>query len=142
MATRADLFSFEGNLDWTHPVSVRIKFSVGSGIRVRCASNGESVAVDDQLLDNPIDMAESGRIEVRDLSDRLNIPVLNPDIQAVEQIIDENDVTVGVALMSDGCPILCIWNYGDELRYGSFASMVEHDWSARPRISGIALSLR
>ncbi|WP_430242880.1 hypothetical protein [Neorhizobium sp. DAR64861/K0K2] len=142
-AISAELLGFEEDLDWTHPISVCIKFSDDTTIRFRCASDGQSIATDDQPLRDPVDMAECGRIEVHDLSDRPTIPFLTSDIQAVDQIIDENNVTVGVALMSDDGPILCFWNYGDELGYGSFASMAdEHDWGARPKISGMALSLR
>jgi len=142
-AISAELFGFEDDLDWTHPVSVCVKFSDDTAIRLRCASDGESIVMDDPPVSDPIDMAECGRIEVHDLSDRLDIPFLTSDIQAVDQILDENDVRVGVALMSDDGPILCFWNYGDELGYGSFASMAdEHDWGAEPKISGTALSLR
>jgi hypothetical protein len=138
----AALYGFDGELDWVSPISIRIEFSDNFGIRIRCAGDGESIAMDDQSLAGPVNMEEAGRIEVHPLNDRCNLPASADDIDTVKHILDDHDVIVGLALMSNDSPILCLWNYGDELRYGSFANMLEFDWRDKPRISGTALALK
>lgn len=138
----ADLFSFDEVLDWKHPMSVRIEFSDNVAIRIRGASDGASIVVDDHPLNDPVDMAEYGKTEIHDLTERLGICTSSPDIVAVNKIIDANNIVVGLALLSVDGPVLCVWNYGDELYYGSFAEMVEYDWGERPQITDAEVSLR
>jgi hypothetical protein len=129
-------------LDWAHPVSIRIEFSDNFAIRIRGASDGETVIVDDHALEGPVDMAESGKIGVHPLTSRLDNAVVSSKIAAANKIIDKNDLVVGLAFVSNDGPILCVWNYGDELHYGSFATMAEQDWGAEPRVSDTKFSLR
>lgn len=133
----ADLFSFEGRLDWEHPIALRIELFDGLAIRIRTGRDGESLIVDDRSLDGPVNMAEFGSIEVRDLADRLENAVFSSEITAMNKVVHGDDIVVGLAFADKNGPVLCVWNYGDELHYGRFADMVAQDWGVKPRVSDI-----
>ncbi|NLR98076.1 hypothetical protein HGP17_14770 [Rhizobium sp. P38BS-XIX] len=131
----ANLFSFEGDLDWTNPVAIRVEFSNNFVVRVRCSSDGESVIADQHALDGLTNMDEFGRIEVHYLTDRIDKVILRSDIVSVNEVLDENNSVVGLAFIDDHETRLCIWNYGDELHYGNFTTMAGQDWGAALRVS-------
>lgn len=131
----ADLFAFEGKLDWTNPVVIRIELSNDFAIRVSCAGDGESLIADDQALEGPVDMEGFGKIEVRQLADHIDEAILSSEIDTVNEILDRNSCVVGLAFVNNETTMLCIWNYGDELHYGNFATMAEQDWGTALRVS-------
>lgn len=134
-SVHADLFGFDGVLDWDDPIAIRIEFANDLAIRLRCASDGESLVIDDQQLDGPVDMAEAGRSETRDLAHRLDDTIIAAEITSLNKIFDGNRLAVGLTLLSDDEPVFCVWNWGDQLHYGSFAAMAVLDWGAVLRIS-------
>ncbi|MBX5227575.1 hypothetical protein HJC06_14285 [Rhizobium sp. NLR9b] len=138
----ADLFSFEGNLDWTNPVAIRIELSNKFAIRVRCSSDGESLIADNQALEGPVDMAGFGKIEVHQLTDHIDEAILSSEIATLNEILDGNNSVVGLAFIHNETTMLCIWNYGDELHYGNFATMVKQQWGAALRVSPKCYELR
>lgn len=138
----ADLFSFEGNLDWTNPVAIRIELSNNFAIRVRCSGDGESVIADDQALEGPVDMAEFGKIEIHQLIDHIDEAILSSEIATVNEVLGGNSSVVGLAFINNETTMLCIWNYGDELHYGDFTAMAEQDWGAALRVSTKCYDLR
>jgi hypothetical protein len=137
----ANLFSFEGDLDWANPVAIRVELSNNFVIRVRCSGDGESVVTDQDALDGPTDMEEFGKIEVHYLTDRISKVILRSDIVSVNEVLDENNSVVGLAFINDHETTLCIWNYGDKLHYGSFTAMAGQDWGAALRVSQKSLCI-
>ena len=138
----ADLFCSDGHPDWKHPIAIHIAFSNGMTIRLRGASDGESVTVDGEPLDGVTDMAEWGKIETHVLTERFDNPVLASEISTVNKILDCENTVVGMALVSNARPILCVWNYGDELHYGDAAAMTAQDWDLPIFVSELEFELR
>ncbi|XAZ21776.1 hypothetical protein LVY75_23485 [Sinorhizobium sp. B11] len=136
------MFSFDGNVDRANPVAIRVELSNNSAIRIRGSSDGESITVDDQPLEGPADMAELGKIEVQQLTDHFDDAILGCEIVTVNEVLDGNNIAVGLAFNSSETIVLCIWNYGDELHYGNFATMAQQDWGATLHVSSKCYELR
>lgn len=137
----ADLFSFEGDLDWTNPIAIRVELSSNCVVRVRCSSDGESIIADELALDSPVDMEQFGKIEVHPLTDRIDEVILRSDIAMVNEVLDGSNCVVGLAFISEPETTLCIWNYGDELHYGNFTAMAAQDWGSALRLSRKSLCI-
>lgn len=131
----ADLFGFDSGLHWDDPIAIRIEFSNALAVRLRCASDGESLVIDDKQLDGPVDMAEAGWGETCDLACRLDDTVIAAEVTSLNRVLDGNNIAVALTLLSDHKPIFCVWNWGDQLHYGSFDTMAALDWGAVLRIS-------
>ncbi|TSD87868.1 hypothetical protein FFK22_015535 [Mycobacterium sp. KBS0706] len=132
----ANLHSFKGELNWTDPTRVRLVFSDGKSLRVRVASDGESVILDDLPLDEPFDMGEYGRVEVHDFHNGVDPLLLSSEIATLNAILDGDGRMIGLAVQRIEGIAFCLWNYGDELHYGEFGALLAYDWEpqAKPMI--------
>jgi len=132
----ANLHSFNGELNWTDPTRVRLAFSDGRSLRVRVATDGESIVLDDLPLDEPFDMGQYGRVEVHDFHNRIEPLLLDSEIATLNAIHDGNGRMIGLAVQRIEGIAFCLWNYGDELHYGDFGGLLTHDWGpqAKPMI--------
>jgi hypothetical protein len=62
-AISAELYSFDGALNWDHPIRLRFEFEDAPAIRIALASDAETVIIDDRPLEPPFDMEEYGSVE-------------------------------------------------------------------------------
>lgn len=131
---------FEGTSDLVNPIAISLAFSDGSTVRIRGASDGESVILDDEKLQEPANWGELGGFEVSSLAEYVPPGVFGSEISGFYDVLCEGHV-VGIAVQVEGGVTLCVWNYGDELYYGEAAGMLAQDWGdalphLRPRAAG------
>lgn len=134
-AISADFHIFEGVADWANPIAIRIEFSNRFAIRIRGASDGESIIVDQQPLEGLINMEDWGIVDTHDLTAYLDAEIIETEVDEIKYAIDEFGTSVGMIFISKVVPIFCIWNFGDELCYGRYSTMIEQDWGTCIRIS-------
>jgi hypothetical protein len=128
-------------LDRRNPISIRFDFDNGAAIRIRGASDGENILLDDLPLPDPVDMEEWGRTERRNLSGSLPLSFLERDIARLNGVCCES-ATIGLLITLHDGSTFGVWNYGDELYYGSFDELISYDWGPERPAIGNAISLR
>lgn len=109
------------------PLRLLLDFDSGQSLRLQVAADGASMIADNGSLDVPFDMSAHGRIEVSDVTQSL-FPQLRgvkvPEIAALSLAGKQVGATLRLA---DGASFH-FWVDGDELHWGSDASLGHHDW--------------
>jgi hypothetical protein len=126
-------------LNWRNPITIRFDFDDGTAIRVRGASDGETIVLDDLPLRDSFDMEEFGRIELRDLGGSLPPAFLGRDIARLNTVRLEG-AAIGLLITLHNGSTFGVWNYGDELYYGSFDDLILFDWGPEKPEIGNAIS--
>lgn len=127
-AILGELHRFEGQLNWQNPIALRLEYEDGTSIRVRGASDGESIALDRLPLE-PFNLDENTQFEVHDLSDRFDPKLREREAGTPTLVRDARGTAVGLALPLTGETPLCIWNYGDDLYWGGYDELLGFEWS-------------
>ena len=116
-AITAELHRYDGALDWENPIRVRFEFDDGPAIRVCGASDGETVILDDQLLQPPFDLDEYGSFEHVDAANALAPTLIGSSVEP-SPIVDEDGRPIGLALVRDGKRVFYVRNIVDDLQWG------------------------
>ncbi len=124
----ADLHVFDGVVNWAQPSCVALTFSDGFYIRLCGASDGETMVFDRLPLDGPYDMQECGRVEVHDVTDRIDPSLRGCECAKPVTIHDGSGHVIGLAIPRPSAAPICFWNYGDELYWGDWEVLISHDW--------------
>ena len=118
-AITAELHRFDGALNWNNPIRVRFEFQDALPVRIKVASDGETVIVDHAPLEPPFDMEEYGSIEHADAGKRIAANVIGADV-VLRPIANPDGSRIGLALVWEGEPVFCVLNMGDDLYWGDW----------------------
>ena len=121
LAITAELHVFEGEVHWDQPFRLGISISGGPFIRM-WQQRGDSVQFDDHPL-QPEDFGEAGRVEVHDITDRLDPSLRNERIGNARTIHAGDTNPIGLALLRSGRKIFCLWINNDEYCWGDEAAL-------------------
>ncbi len=121
LAITAELHVFEGVTNWQQPLRLGLVLEGRGFIRV-CERRGDSIRFDDHPLETA-DWGEGGRVEIHDLTERLDPGLRGGEIEAVRVIEDSEGLAVGLALLRRGAPAFCIWVNDDEFHWGGEAEL-------------------
>jgi len=93
---------------------IELVLANGSVFTFRCASDGQSLAVDNVEI-TPIDLGEYGRIAIR--GDHEICEVLAPGsiIESSVPLIDHDGIEIGIRLATGSGDAVHIYNWGDDL---------------------------
>lgn len=121
LAITAELHVFEGVTNWEQPLRLGIALEGREFIRI-CEQRGDSIPLDAQPL-QAADLGEGGRVEVRDLTERLDPSLRGDDIAAVRAIEEAERRTIGLALIRRNARAFCIWVNDDEFHWGDESAL-------------------
>jgi hypothetical protein len=121
LAITAELRVFEGEIHWDQPFKLGIEISGRPFIQM-WQQRGDSVRFDDQPLE-PEDFGEVGRVEIHDITDRLDPGLRNERVGNARIIQAGETEPIGLALPRSGRTSFCLWINGDELRWGNQAAL-------------------
>jgi hypothetical protein len=127
-AVEAELHVFHGEVKWATPIRLAISFADGSRLRLSGAGDGETLLVDRERLEPPLDMEEYGRTATFDVTDRLDPTLRSAVIGDPIAIRRPSDQLVGLALPRENGEAFCVWIDGDEFHSGSEGDLKRHDW--------------
>ena len=117
VAILAELHIFEGVANWAQPLRLGVAVEGRPFLRI-CERRGDSITLDEAPLE-PADLGEGGRVEVFDLTARLDPTLSGAQLEAVRRIEDGEGRLLGVALMRRPQGPFCIWIEDDEFYWGS-----------------------
>lgn len=124
LAVTAELHVFDGATNWEQPLRLGIALEGRPFIRI-CEQRGDSIRFDDRPL-QPADLGEGGRVEVRDVTERLDPALRGGEIESVRAIEDSEGLAVGLALLRRDSSPFCIWVNDDDFH-----------WAAGPALEGV-----
>jgi hypothetical protein len=127
-AVLAELHIFSDEVNWRHPLRLQIRFEDGTTLRLRISGNGEELLLDRLLLEPPMDMAEAGRTDSLDFTDRLDPALKHQALGEPLAIHNQRGMLVGLALPQSDGERFCVWINGDEFRWGPEAALEEDYW--------------
>ncbi|HEX8192088.1 MAG TPA: hypothetical protein VF552_04245 [Allosphingosinicella sp.] len=127
-AVTAELHVFDGEVKWATPIRLAISFADGSHLRLSGAGDGQTLCVDRQQLEPPVDMGEYGRTAIFDLTDRLDATLRSAVVGSPVAIRLPSDQLVGLALPREVGDSFCVWIDGDEFHWGTEGELMRHEW--------------
>lgn len=118
ISVHASLLIFDGDISWDSPSELQLSLDDGSVLRLRCAHDGESLAVDSLSLHEPADLGEYGRFDVFDFFDKLDTRLRNQEVGPLRKICNPDGKLIGIAIPTSEDRNFCICNCGDEFYWG------------------------
>ncbi len=116
LAITAELHVFEGKVHWDQPLRLGISISGHPFIRM-WQQRGDSVGFDQRPLESE-DFGEVGRVDIYDITDRLD-PTVRYEEVGTARIVQAGDAgAIGLALPRPGREAFCLWINNDEFRCG------------------------
>ena len=141
LAITAELHVFEGMVHWDQPLRLGISISGQPFIRM-WQQRGDSAGFDQHPLETE-DFGEVGRVDVYDITDRLDPTLRNEEVGAVHIIQAGDAGPIGLALPRPGRKAFCLWINEDAFRCGDEAALGEESFpQGRKAAIGPALSQR
>jgi hypothetical protein len=116
LAITVELHAFRDELNWDEPLRLGVNISGRPFIRM-WQQRGDSVGFDGHALE-PEDFGEAGRVEVHDITERLDPSLRNAPIREVRMIEGDGAEPIGLALLRPNRDAFCVWINDDCLRWG------------------------
>ncbi|MDF8335087.1 hypothetical protein [Novosphingobium cyanobacteriorum] len=117
---------FDGQMNGK-PLQLQLAFDRGRAVRLKVASDGERMIVDDGPLDAPCNMEECGQVDIADVTEALFPTLRDVEVTGLEALA-WNGCSVGVKLTLAGRDSFHFWVDGDELHWGDGAALLGHEW--------------
>ena len=117
----AEIHVHSGIFYWERPLRIGLHFAGRDFLRIR-EQRGDGISFDALPLE-AADLSEGGRIEVHDVTDRLDPSLRGAPIAALHAVGEDRDRLLGVVLDRAGGAPFCIWIDDDEFYWGSEADL-------------------
>ena len=136
VAITAELHEYEGRINWQQPVRLGVEISGLGFIRI-CEQRGDCVRFDREPLE-AADLGEGGRIEVRDITERIDPSLRGAAVGEPRLIHDGRGSPIGLAVPRVGGGTFCLWVNDDEFYWGDEDALEAEDFpeDVRPTIGG------
>ena len=134
LAITAEVHAFQGELNWEEPLRLGINLGGRPFIRM-WQQRGDRVGFDDQPL-QPEEFGEAGRVEVHDITDRLDPGLRNVDVSEV-RIVEAGAEPVGLALLGPERNGFYIWIAEDRLHWANSAALATEAAGGNTHIGGL-----
>lgn len=121
LSIAAEIHVYGGIAYWRQPLRLGLAFSDGGFLRIR-EQRGDSIGFDNLPLE-AADLGEGGRVEVHDVTDRLDPSLRGAGILALRAIEEVENRTLGLAVLRRDAPAFCIWTDDDEFYWGGEAAL-------------------
>lgn len=121
LSLTAEIYVNGEQIHWTRPLRLGVAIDGRDFLRVRERS-GDSIQVDSYPL-APAILGEGRRIEVHDITERVDPTLRGADVLSVRFITLERRSLIGVALLIAPGRSFCIWSHEDEFYLGSQHNM-------------------
>ena len=131
LAITAELHAFEGKVHWDQPLRLGISISGHPFIRM-WQQRGDSVGFDQRPLESE-DFGNVGRVEVHDITDRLDPNIRHVEVGAARIIHVGEAGPIGLALPRPGREAFCLWISNDEFRCGGEVTLAAETFAQGQR---------
>jgi hypothetical protein len=121
IAVTAELHVFRQEINWDQPL--RLGFCLSDGRLIRMwQQRGDQVGFDDRPLE-PEDFGDVGRVEVHDITERLDERLRDAPVGAPKIIATAAGEPVGLALPRPGQEAFCLWIRDGSLHWGDAGTL-------------------
>jgi hypothetical protein len=107
---------------WDRPLRLGLAFAGRGFLRIR-EQRGAGISFDGEPL-RAAGLGEGGRIEMHDVTDRLDPSLRGAPLTAI-RAIEEAERVLGLALERPGRALFCIWVDDDEFHWGDEQKMID-----------------